>query len=394
MKNIGIIAEFNPFHKGHKYLIDYARNTLNADNVIVIMSGDFVQRGDVAIVDKYTRAKDAIKNGADLVVELPCVYATSSAQNFALGAVSHLDKMNIVDTLLFGCEVDDINTLNKLGTNVSSETPDFKDKLNSYLKQGLSYPKAYINALCENSRVTNLQDVSNMPNLILGISYISAIKSLKSNIKPVCIKRIGSDYNSGDIDSDFPSAKAIRNVITNENNKNKIYNIDKYLTKDCLDSILYEKILSSNSESISNIYGINEFLANKIINNLNSYQGFDSYAKLLNSKDTIYAQISRGLLHFILGITSEDMNLFLNDKTSYYYRVLGIKKEKLDLIKSISDSSHLPIIGTLSQVCDLSDMAGKILSIDTKASNLYEGLMSIKYKTNIINEYNREFSVY
>ena len=201
MKTVGIIAEFNPLHNGHKYLLDEAKRLSGADFCIVVMSGNFVQRGSPALLDKYTRTQMALLNGVDLVIELPVIYATASAEYFARGAVRLLDKLGVVDIITFGSECGNIELLKKAATELTEETPDFKKNLQDNLKKGLSFPKA-------RSQAIGKQGDGSEPNNILGIEYIKALNYWDSSITPTTIERKGSGYH----DEQMASATAIRKM--------------------------------------------------------------------------------------------------------------------------------------------------------------------------------------
>ena len=277
MKTVGLITEYNPFHLGHKYHIEQAKKLTGADTAIVIMSGNYVQRGAPSFADKYTKAKVALNNGADLIIELPYCFACASAEYFAYAAVSILDRLNIVDYLCFGAENDDISLLYDIAKILSNEPPEFKVLLKKHLKTGISFPAArqlaldtFTNASCAN--------ITASPNNILGIEYIKALIRRKSSIKPFALKRINADYHSTDNDSRFYSATAIRE---NSNIKNSLSDIDALYLE------TYEKtypvmaddfslILGTalnrhlHSGSLENIFGVTDTLANKLSHNIYS----------------------------------------------------------------------------------------------------------------------------
>ena len=188
MKTVGIIAEYNPFHNGHKYQIEKAKELTGADYCIVVMSGNFVQRGTPAFMDKYLRAKAALTCGADLVIELPVHYAAASAEYFASGAVAILDRLGVIDYLCFGSECGNIEILSDIADVLISESDEFKNVLKQRLKEGVAYPKARNDAICAAApHLTEYLDVLNYPNNILGLEYIKALKKRKSNIAPCTI---------------------------------------------------------------------------------------------------------------------------------------------------------------------------------------------------------------
>lgn len=193
MENVlAIIGEYNPFHNGHLYHLNESKKLANADYTIAIMSGNFVQRGNVSIVDKWTKAKMALQNGIDLVLELPCIYSISSAENFALGAIKTLNSLKIVDTVSFGCEIDDISVLKEFARILTEEPEEFKSLLAHELSKGISFPKARENALLMYlNDIRKYANVLSSPNNILAIEYLKALDITKSTIEPFAIKRIG-----------------------------------------------------------------------------------------------------------------------------------------------------------------------------------------------------------
>src|SRR5690554_4412644 len=194
MKVVGIIAEYNPFHNGHQHHILEAKKQTGADYVIVVMSGNFVQRGAPSIINKYSRAKAALESGADLVFELPVIYSTASAQYFSLGAISLLDKLGLVDYVCFGSESGDIESLTYIAKYLHNNSYEYNKDINNLMKNGITFPEARQIAIKNNNNTID-DNVISSPNNILGIEYIKAILELNSNIIPVSISRIESAYH-------------------------------------------------------------------------------------------------------------------------------------------------------------------------------------------------------
>ena len=218
MKVTGIIAEYNPFHNGHLYQLTEARKKTDADFIIVVMSGDFMQRGTPAIINKWERTRMALSGGADLVLELPCVFATASANMFALGGISLLARTGVVTDLCFGAETDSITDFLTLAKFLNEEPDFFKNALKNELKTGISFPAARSSALsAEASLPLSSEKLLSSPNNILGIEYCKALFALSSSIKPHIIKREGSGYNDREVNKQdrFASASAIRTVLLN-----------------------------------------------------------------------------------------------------------------------------------------------------------------------------------
>ena len=212
MKITGIIAEYNPFHNGHKYQIEEAKKF--SDAVVVIMSGSFVQRGSIAITDKWTRAKVAAENGADLVLELPVIYSLNTAQRFAKGAVEILDRTNVIDYLCFGSESGNVDELTKVADMLINEPEDVSEKIKKFIAEGISYPAARQKAF----RGLIDEEILSSPNNILALEYIKALIEIESSIEPVTVKRYGTDYHDEFAKNGIASASAIRSMIKNQEN--------------------------------------------------------------------------------------------------------------------------------------------------------------------------------
>ena len=195
-KVLGIICEYNPFHNGHLYHLEQAKKITGSNYSIAILGGNFTQRGSTSIFDKWSKAEIALKNGIDLVIELPVLYSISSAENFAEGSIKILNSLKVVDYLCFGAETSDIDVLDDISDVLFKEPKIYKSLLSSELKKGISFPKARENALSmflsNNSKYNN---VLSSPNNILGIEYMKALKKYKSNIKPISIARFESNHN-------------------------------------------------------------------------------------------------------------------------------------------------------------------------------------------------------
>ena len=237
-KVLGIISEYNPFHNGHLYHLEQSKKLSGCDYTVAVISGNFTQRGSTSLVDKWEKTRMALANGVDLVIELPVLYSISSAENFADGSIKILNSLGIVDTLSFGAETSDIAVLSKIADVLTVEPTEYKNILSHELKKGLSFPKARENALLMYlGDIRKYSGVLSSPNNILGIEYLKALKKYKSNINPICIKRIESDYNSINFSNNIASATAIRNLV-----KNKSFDIIKDLVPESTYSILIDNV--------------------------------------------------------------------------------------------------------------------------------------------------------
>ncbi len=420
MKVTGIIAEYNPFHNGHKYHIETARSITGADYIVVVISGNYVQRGEPAIMDKYLRTKMALECGADLVLELPLPYATGSAEYFAAGAVSLLNKLGVVDYLCFGSECGDASKLMKAATYLANEPIEYKELLQKYLMQGLSFPSAQEAALhgCTDNETAALLS---SPNNRLGIEYCKALIRLGSSISPVTVLREGRGYHDetlSDAHDGLPSsASAIRKtldkacpesilsqvpasvaeIITQE------WNVSFPIKIADFSLLLHYKLLTETKKTLETYLDVTSDLADKIIKYLPQYTTFDDFCMLLKSKELTYARISRCLLHILLDIKTTDMDEYKNENTdnslgmATYARILGFRKDSTPLLHKIKEHSSIPLISKLADAQKiLEPTAYKMLQKEIVASHLYEAVKSSKFadKSLIKNELIREIIVY
>lgn len=349
MKITGLITEYNPFHLGHEFHINSSKQKTDCDYTICIMSGNFVQRGIPAIVDKWSRTKMALLGGVDLVLELPTIYSVSSAEYFAFGAISTLNSLNIVDNICFGSECGDVTTLKKIAEILVNEPLEFKKDLKEQLNLGLSFPKARsiaIEKYIKNSNIFNIDNIEhilNSPNNILAIEYCKSLFKLKSNINPITITRQGSGYNDDNLNQDnFSSASSIRKAITEKSLESCINVLPKYAYEILKNSkisdvdrmFFYVKYkLLSNPQFLSNIPDANEGLGNKILNNIGNFNNFDEFIMSCKSKRYSYTRISRVLCQCFLSLSKED--ILLSKSKPQYIRVLGLNKNGAKILKEI-----------------------------------------------------------
>ncbi len=405
MNVTGIIAEYNPFHNGHLYQIQKVREN-GADYIVVVMSGDFLQRGVPAMMDKYARAKMALQNGADLVIELPALYATGSAWYFARGGVSLLDKLNVIDTICFGCESDTPQSILQSADILAKESDDFKREMQKALKAGNSFPKARELALKKIANIKYPSDLSN-PNNILALEYCLALKERNSNISPYPIKREGSSYHDTALTAgNNPSASAIRELLMASPCHDKLisyvpqsvydiltsgYNKQYPICQNDFSSLLKYKILLEGNNGFEKFGDISASLSDKIIKYSNQFTTFDSFCQLLKSKDITYSRISRSLIHILLHITQEQYNYYKSHDYTYYARILGLKKEASPLLSQIKKKTSIPLISKLADSAGLlSDEAQSLFELDILSSHIYESVVSERYQTAFQNEYTRQ----
>ena len=384
---LGIIGEYNPFHNGHKYHLEQSKQIAKADYTIAIISGNFVQRGNVSLIDKWAKADMAISNGVDLVLELPTVYSISSAENFAYGAIKILDALDVVDYLSFGSESCDINVLDMCASVLYEEPTAFTTLLKHELSKGVSFPKARENALLMYlNDIRRYANVLSSPNNILAIEYLKSLKKLRSIIKPIAIKRVGSGYNDKSINGNFASASAIRQKLIDDkpaglsrimppNSYRILYNtiLKGHYVKDISNfekEILY-KLRSMTLQEISNLPDVSEGLEHAIKNAANSCNTLSEFMNIIQTKRYTNTRIQRILLYALLGITKSDMKM--SQKAQPYARVLGFNSKGRDILSAISNNQNIQVITSVKKFMDLSNNKNLIhmLNTDINATNIY-----------------------
>lgn len=446
MKVIGIIAEYNPFHNGHAYQIKKIKEDLNADYVVVAMSGNFVQRGAPAIIDKYARTQMALSCGADLVIELPVLWATASAEYFAMAGVTLFEKMGCVDGICFGAETDDLPLLSMIAEILADEPENYRNALSSCLKEGFAFPLARCKALCSylstaTHTLTSLASLSSnaedalkkissildTPNNILAIEYLKALKRRNSSIQPYVIKREGAGYHedsilsSDDVTVAVPtaSATAIRKALLDSqrafypaNDTSCTETLATAMPKEALDILqdylttgplifsndfsptLCYKLLSIDADTLATIGDSNPDLANRILKKISKFTSFEQYCELCKSKDITYTRLSRIFTHLILEITDADYSLGKAQDYIPYLRVLGFKKDSGALLKALKNSTKVPVISKLADASHfLCKEAMVLLEKDIFAADLYARICAIITETVFGNELTRNIII-
>ena len=425
MKTVGIIAEYNPFHNGHLYQLKKAKEITGADFAVVVMSGDFTQRGTPAVFDKYTRCRLSLLAGADLCIELPVVYATASAELFAKGAVSLLSALG-VDALCFGSECGEIAPLREIASLLFAEPPAYKEALNKALKEGLSFPSARAVAVRKCAHAGSLSgvdaaasgslsgmdaaasgslsgvdaaasdilsgvdaaasDILGSPNNILGIEYLKALLALEKNRQhapvPYTIKREGDGYLSHTLSEEsFCSAMALRKGIAEENPdllryvpvsiRQEFFDTCQTKSALCADDfsgMLFYKLLSEKDAGYDSYLDVSSDLSDKIRKNLGTFTTFSAFCEnSLKSKDITLTRVYRSLLHILLSIKKEDL-----PAAAPYARILGFREASFEVFGCLS-KKNIPLLSRLKDASSLlSPEALPCLSKDIFAAQLYE----------------------
>ena len=387
MKIVGLIAEYNPFHNGHQFHIEKAKELTGSDYVVVIMSGNFVQRGTPAIMPKHLRAEAALRAGASLVIELPVCYATGTAEQFAFGAISLLQKLGCVDSICFGSECGNLDILTKLAKILYDEPTEYKIALQKNLKNGLSFPYARQCAISSLYPEKEYAHILEHPNKILGIEFLIALFRLKSKMVPFTIQRFFSIYHDENLQEQFSSATAIRKMIEQgifEKLNGQIPDSSIGLFKEFYQKrfpvyandfslLLKHRLLNETKTSLTEYADVSEELANRIYNQRNAFLNYEQFCELLKTKEITYSRISRALLHILLQIKKTDI------KDISFARVIGFRQDASTILSEIKKSSSIPL------VTKLVNYDGSLLDVYT--SNLYESIITDKFKTPYTNEY-------
>lgn len=399
----GIIAEYNPFHNGHAYQIEQARLLTGCDFLVVVMSGDYVQRGAPAVFDKYTRARMALACGADLVLELPVACSCASAEFFASGAVSLLDGLGCVDFLCFGSESGDLQSLMEPARILAKESPVFQEALRRGLSLGLSFPAARKEAF---RACASNPDILDLPNNILGIEYLKALLQRESIIKPVTIKREGQGYHDTLLDSGFASASGIRRFLKQEEAplsalpalKESLPDPVMEVLKDTLahtlpvweedfSMLLRYELLRQSASDLTRYADISPDLGRRLKNCADKFSSFSEFVALVKTKDVTYTRITRALFHILLNLTGEDTR---NSVAMPYARILGFRKDHSRILGLLKENSRIPIIPKAADYKTyLTPDLQPLFEKDLFAANLYETIAAAKQKRAFLHDLKR-----
>lgn len=384
MITLGTIVEYNPFHNGHLFHLQKSKELTGASHTIGVMSGNFVQRGGPALIDKWSRAEIAISSGLDLILELPVIFSSQSAEIFAKGSISILEKTGVVDYIVFGSESNNINDITGVAKALSFESIEFKKILKESLNLGDSYPKAREKAL-NSLGIINLSSTSND---ILGIEYVKQLLKLNSSIKPMSIQRTGSDYNSLELKGNIASATAIREFM--KNNEYALSHVESFAPSDTLDKIsflikkginpvfeedfydiLRYEIIKSK-ENLKNIYEVEEGLENRIYSLALKSENFNTLLVSLKSKRYTMTRLRRALFNILLSVQKEDMEKIIQENSpAPYFRVLAFNEKGRELLKKISKNNNVPIINKVASYNPSSDLENIAFKYDTQSTRIY-----------------------
>lgn len=371
MNVVGIIAEYNPFHEGHAYQIQKAKKQCGAEFAVVVMNGDFVQRGEPAIFDKYTRTKEALLGGADLIFELPVRFGLSSAGDFAMGGILALNALPFVTHLCFGTETGDLTPLLQAASFLCDEPDSYRTRVKHFVKQGILYPKARSLALAAESGLPT--ETWDSPNNILGLEYCVALQKLHSKIKPFTIRREGQGYHDNDTPalSDFPSATFLRKQIRKAGEKENLSLSD-------FSSLIGYSLLTA--KDLCRIKDITPDLSDRIRNELPKYREINEFVKTIKNPSLTTGRIKRSFFQCLFDIEKEE-------PVMPYLRVLGMKKEASSLLSQKENASCQILTKLAFDVPKMDDTAKKLFAKDLLASDLYRQVFCHKYNQTLPNEY-------
>ena len=396
MKAVGVIVEYNPFHNGHKFHLDQTKKQADADVVIAVMSGNFLQRGEPALVSKWARTEMALNGGADIVFELPYFFATQNADIFATGAVSLLAAANC-HSLCFGSEAGDIHTFTETLDFLNEKNDEFQAKIKEFSSQGVSYPKALSLSFETLSPGKHLLDLSK-PNNILGLQYVAAIQQQKFAIQPLTITRKNANYHDQHFaSSSIASATSIRKALFSVNGS--IEGIHSYLPQTTYDllhnykkeyrqfhnwedywDLLKYKLLLSSPEELRGIHEVEEGLENRLQHAALKANSFQDFMEQIKTKRYTWTRLQRVSLHILMNVKKAEMT---SKKHPEYLRLLGMSAKGQEYLRKEKKNLHLPLISKLSsnkQLLELDLRAARLYALGLKSKNEQERLLSLDFK--------------
>lgn len=399
MKTTGIIAEYNPFHNGHKFHLEKAKEMTGSDYAVVIMSGDYTQRGTPAIYTKYMRARTALLAGADLVLEMPVFGSVASAPDFAACGVNSLHAAGICDFLFFGSESGDIAELKTQAESLENESEEVSAAIRQGLKSGLTWPQARAYAY---ETVSGNEIVPGSPNDILGIEYIRSLNKLSSSMEPATVRRTDPGYHSEEISGSFASATAARKAIM-EQNFNLLSEIlpsefFECLREECCPPVTFddfslllgEKLLNASLEELFSIAGMPDDLARKLYKNKLDFLPAEELVASRKDRQYTYTRINRCLLNLMLNITTADAAAFKSFNSVPWLRILGFRKDAGPLLSALKKNASVPVITKTANAASLlSEPAMELFSKHLRSAELYRLASQLKTGRSIKNEFTR-----
>ncbi len=382
MRVVGIAAEYNPLHNGHIYHLEKAKELANADFTVVAMSGNFVQRGEPACADKYTRAEWALRAGVDLVVEIPQCLAAASAERFAEGAVKVIASTGIVTDLAFGVETDDIDALYRITDILYREPPSFRTNLAFHLKQGKSYPRAQFDALSDLDLPQRSIDLLTQPNNILAVEYLKAIRRYAPHIRPVPVRRTGSSYGDTELTGSLSSATAIRQALLAGNEEvmsalplfvSGAARFDSQFpaTIDAFGPLILYRLRSMPIDEIAELPDVSEGFEQVIARAVRTSPDIGTFLEAIKTKRYTMARCKRMAVSALLHIQKDLAVRMLSDPENLYLRILGFLNGSRGLLSAIASEGSAPVILRNADIGNCSDTARDSLAIDAFSTDLF-----------------------
>ncbi len=378
MNFCGVICEFNPFHNGHNYLIQEAKKQTGAE-IVCLMSGNFVQRGIPAIASKYTRAKHAVISGANVVLELPAVFACSNAENFASGAIKIFKALEIKQ-IAFGIENTNLETLKKIAKLKAENNERFKTAFKNEIQNGINYNTALKRSIASTIGDDDIIDILNKPNNVLAVEYLTAILKQNATIDVVAINRCDNGYESDNPKNEFLSASAIRELIVQNKDYTKFtpenVKIDEFFDvsqQTMLETLEILKIRNTPASELEKFYDYSEGIEYRIKEMADKFSTLDEIKKQIATPRYRLPRVNKLLLYPLLNITKTAVKTALASKLAV--KVLAIKKQNIELLKTYK-KSKISLIVTNKDYSNLSKSQKQIIEIDINASNIYNTIMS------------------
>lgn len=396
MKVLGIVAEYNPFHNGHLYHLEQSKAACGADCAVCVMSGNFIQRGEPALAEKRARAEMALRAGIDLVLELPVVYAMSSAEYFAHASVKILDSLGAVDFLSFGSEAGSLDALDAIAEVLVREPPEFTEPLKKSLSEGLSYPSAREAALracfqALKAPAVKAEDIMKNSNNILGIEYLKALKRIRSGITPFTVKRSGNSYNTGLLTGSISSATAIRRHIAQNPGDSCLKGLDNALPPSSLEilerefrlgkgpvfpgsfsPILLSCLRRMTVDEIRDLPYVSEGLENRIKEAAENTLSLEGLTDAIGTRRYTDTRIRRVLFSLLTGMKGWEFDRFNEAGGPQYIRILGFSEKGRKLLSAARKKALLPIITKAADYKDSGDpLLARMLEIEAAATDQY-----------------------
>ena len=393
MRVLGIIAEYNPFHYGHLYHLMKSKELIQPDFVIAVQSGNFTQRGEAAITDKWIRAEAAVHCGADLVLELPVVYAVQTAELFAYGAVQTLNHTGLTDYLSFGSEIDDLEQLKAIAELFVPENPIYQNSLKSFLQQGLSFPAARCQAILHDLAPSSEESAGTIKrilsdsNSILAVEYLKALKRTGSPIAPVTVHRIRSSYGSQRIKKGITSAASIRKEILQHGLDSKVENAvpqavfrilsDAFahgmgpVRTESLENLLLGILRRSSTAEIKSWMDVSEGLENRIQKSAQNASSLEDLILSMKTRRYTQTRLQRILIHGLIDLTTEAFRAMNDDTGPKYLRILAFSEHAAPLLKQLKKTARVPIITKAAHIAKEGKPVQEMFAFDRLAGDLY-----------------------